>query len=103
MINDKTLAHGIDKELRLTIQPGAALIHTSKDNVDQIMIDLDQSGKIAAQLRDTLKKERDEGNKLKRKFEDMQNEAKSSKAELQSLQVDKMCLEVAQDSLAKLQ
>ena len=33
----------------------------------------------------------------------MQNEVKSSKAELQSLQVDKMSLEVAWESLAKLQ
>ena len=75
------------------------------------MIDLEKSRKIASQLKDTLKKERDEGNKLKRKFEDMLSEVKSSKAELQSLQVDNMSLEVAiekrgadaQDSLAKLE
>ena len=74
------------------------------------MTDLEQSRKNATQLKDTLRKERDEGNKLKRKFEDMQNEIRSSKAELQSLQVDKMSLEVAiektgrdaQDNLAKL-
>ena len=59
------------------------------------MTDLEQSRKNATQLKDTLRKERDEGNKLKRKFEDMRNEMKSSKAELQSLQVDKMSLEVA--------
>ena len=82
MINDKTLVHGTDKDTRLTILAEAALIHASKDNVDRIMIDLEQSRKIAAQLKDTLKKERDEGNKLKRKFEDILNEVKSSKAEL---------------------
>ena len=49
------------------------------------MADLEQSKKIVAQLRYTLKKERDEGNKLKRKFKDMLNEVKSSKAEFQSL------------------
>ena len=71
------------------------MIHASEDNVDQIMTDLEQSRKSAAQLKDILKKERDEGNKLKRKFEDMLNEVKSSKAELQSLQADKMSLGVA--------
>ena len=82
MINDKTMVHGTYKGPRLTIRAGAALIHTSEDNVDQIMTNLEQSRKIASQLRDTLKKERDEGNKLKRKFEDMLNEVKSSKLEL---------------------
>ena len=82
MINDKTVVHGTEEDPRLKIQARAALIHASEDNVDRIMIELEQSRKIAAQLRDTLKKERDEGNKLKRKFEDMQNEAKSSKVEL---------------------
>ena len=111
MVTDKTLVHGTDKDPRLTIRAGAALIHASEDNVDQIMIDLEQSRKSVAQLKDTLKKKRDESNKLKRKFEDMLNEVKSSKAELQSLQADKMSLEVAigktgtnaHDNLAKLQ
>ena len=95
MINDKTLVHGTDKDPRFTIRAGAALIHASKDNVDRIMIDLEQSMKNTAQLKDTLRREREESNKLKRKFEDMQNEVKSSKVELQSLQVDKMSLEVS--------
>ena len=82
MINDKTMVHGTDKDLRLTIQARAALIHASEDNVDRIMTDLEQSRKNAAQLKDTLRREREESNKLKRKFEDMQNELKSSKAEL---------------------
>ena len=59
------------------------------------MTDLEQSRRNVVQLNDTLRKERDEGNKLKRKFEDMRNEMKSSKAELQSLQVNKMSLEVS--------
>ena len=44
------------------------------------MTDLEQSRKNAAQLKETLKKERDEGYKLKRKLEDMQNEVRTSKA-----------------------
>ena len=78
------------------------MIHASEDNVDRIMTNLEKSRKNAVQLKYTLRWEREESNKLKRKFEDMQNEAKSSKAELQSLQVDKMSLEVARESLAKL-
>ena len=46
------------------------------------MTDLEQSKKNAAQLKETRKKERDEGHKLKRKFEDMQNEVRTSKTEL---------------------
>ena len=85
MVTDKALAHGTNKYPRLTIQAGAALIHATEDNVDQIMTDLEQSRKNAAQLKDSLRKERDQSNKLKRKFEDMRNEVKYSKAELQSL------------------
>ena len=79
MVTNKTLVHGIDKDPRLTIRAGAALIHASEDNVDRIMTDLEQSRKNASQLKDTLRKERDESNRLKRKFEDMRNEVKSSK------------------------
>ena len=58
-----------------------------------------------------MKKERDEGHKLKRKFEDMNNEVRTSKIELQTLQANKMILEVsieekekyAQNNLAELQ
>ena len=50
-------------------------------------------------LKETLKKERDEGYKLKRKFEDMQNEVKTSKAELQTLQANKMTLEVSMEKI----
>ena len=59
------------------------------------MTDLEQSRRNATQLKDTLRKERDEGNRLKREFEDMQNKVKTSKVELQSLQANKMTLEVA--------
>ena len=103
MINDKTLVNGTDKDPRLTIRAGVALIHAFEDNVDRIMTDLEQSRKTAAQMKDTLRREREERNKLKRKFEDMHNEVKCSNAELQSLQVDMMSLDVSRESLAKLQ
>ena len=82
MINDIIIVYGTDKDPRFTIRAGVAVIHASKDNVDWIMIDLEQSKKYAAQLKDTLRREREESTKLKRKFEDMQHEIKSSKVEL---------------------
>ena len=101
MVPDKTLVHGMDKDPRLTARAGLALFHATEDNVDRIMTDLEQSRKNAAQLKDTLRKERDEGNRLKRKFEDMRNEVKSSKAELQSLQAGKITLEVSIEKVGR--
>ena len=73
MIIDKTMVHGMDADPRLTTRAGVALTQATKYNVDRPMTDLKQSRKNAAQLKETLKKERDEGHKLKRKYEDMQN------------------------------
>ena len=85
MINDTTIVYGTDKDPRFTIRAGDALIHASKDNVDQILTDLEQSKKFDARLKDTLRREREESSRLKRKFEDIQHEIKSSKAELEFL------------------
>ena len=71
MINDTTIVYRIDRDPRFTIRAGAALIHASEDNVDKIMIDLEQSKNSSSQLKDTLRKEREENNRLKRKFEDV--------------------------------
>ena len=62
-----------------------ALIQATEDNVDKLMIDHEQSRKNVVQLKDTLKKDRDEGNKLNRKFEDMHNEVRNLKIEFQNL------------------
>ena len=82
MISDTTVVYGTDKDPRFTIRVGVALIHASEDNVDRIMTDLEQSKKSSSQLKDTLRREREENNRLKRKFEDIQQEIKSSKDEL---------------------
>ena len=42
MVTDKTLVHGTNKDPRLTVKAGAALIHATEDNVDRLMIDLEQ-------------------------------------------------------------
>ena len=82
MITDTPVVFGTDRDPRFTIRAGVALIHASEDNVDKIMTDLEQSKKSSAQLRDTLRKEREERNRLKRKYEDMKKEMRSSKEEL---------------------
>ena len=88
MITDTPIVFGTDQYPRFTIRAGAALIQASKDNVDKIMTDLEQSKKSSAQLKDTLRKEREESNRLKRKYEDMKREMRSSQDELQLLQVE---------------
>ena len=82
MITDMTVVYGTDWDPRFTIRAGGTLIHASEDNVDKIMVDLEQSKKSSSQLKDTLRKEREESNKLKRKFEGVQKEVESSKVEL---------------------
>ena len=111
MVTDKKLVHGTHKDPWLIERSGVALTLATQDNVDTLMTDLEQSWKNAAQLKETLKKERDETQKLKRKYEDMMSEVKTSRMEFQTLQVDKKALEIstektkknAQDSLAELQ
>ena len=111
MVTDKTLVHGTNKDPRLIARARVALTQANEDNVDRLMTNLEQSRSNAAQLKETLKKERDEGQKLKRKYEAMMNEVKTSRTEFQTLQANKEALEIsakktkktAQDSLAELQ
>ena len=103
MITDTPIVFGTDQDPRFTIRAEAALIQASEDNVDKIMIDLEQSKKSSAQLKDTLRKEREESNRLKRKYEDMKREMRSSKDELQLLQVERQASEAAQEHLKKVQ
>ena len=103
MITDTPVVFGTDQDPRFTIRAGAALIHASEDNVDKIMTDLEQSKKSSAQLKDTLRKEREESNKLKRKYEDMKKEIRSSKDELQLLQVERQVRETTQECLERVQ
>ena len=95
MITDTPVVFGTDQDPRFTIRARAALIQASEDNVDKIMTDLEQSKKSSAQLKDTLRKEREERNRLKRKYEDMKREMRSSKDELQLLQTERQASEAA--------
>ena len=100
MIIDKNLVYGTDAYSRLTTRARVALTQATEDNVDRLMTDMEQSRKNVVQLKEKLKNERDEGHKMKRKFEDMQNEVKTSKAELYTLQENKMTLEIVVDKNA---
>ena len=76
------MVYGTDADLSLTARVGVALTLAIEYNVEILMTDLEKSRKNATQLKETLKKERDECHKLKRKYEDIQNEVRTSKTEL---------------------
>ena len=80
---------------------GVALSLATEDNVDKIMMDLEQSQKKVAQLKETLKKERSESQILNRKYEDMISEVEVSKAECQTLQADKDALVLSIGNIEK--
>ena len=101
MITDKTLVYGIDANPRLTARVGVALTQATEDNVDRLMMDLKNSRKNVAQLKETLKKERDEGHKLERKYEDRMDEVRTSRSELQTLQANKEALEIVAGKVEK--
>ena len=79
MVTEKTIVHGIDKDPRLMEREGIALALGNEDNVDKILTNLEQSRKKIAQMKETLKRERDEGQSLKRKHEDMLSTIEKSK------------------------
>ena len=59
------------------------------------MKDLEQSYEKVTLLKETLNKGRSESQSLKRKYEDMIDEVKVSKAEFQTLQVEKDALVIS--------
>ena len=82
MITDKTLVYGTDADPRLKARARVALTQATEGNTDRLMTDLEQSKTNVAQLKETVKKERYEGHKLRKKFEDMHNEVRNSNTEL---------------------
>ena len=65
---------------------GVASALSNEDNVDKIVTDLEQYQKKIAQMKETLKRERDEGQSLKRKHEEM---IENSKEACQTLHSEK--------------
>ena len=79
----------LTKIQRLMAREGVASSLANEDNVDKIMTDLEQSQKKIAQMKETLKRERGEGQSLKRNPEDMLSKIEKSKEACQTLQYDK--------------
>ena len=59
MITDTAVMLGMDLDPRLTIRAGTAILHASEDNIDKVMTELESYKKSSAQLKDTLKRERE--------------------------------------------
>ena len=92
IVTDKTIVHKIDKDPRLMERAGVTSALANEDNVDKIMTDLEQCQKNISQMKETLKRERGEGQSLKRKHEDMLSKIEKSKEACQTLQSDKDAL-----------
>ena len=86
MITDKAMMVGTDKDPRFTRMAGKATIHASEDNIDRMMIEIESSKKNSAQLKDTLRREREEGNRMKRKYEHVLKEMEATKNEIHAIQ-----------------
>ena len=74
MVTEKTVIHGTNKDPRLLARAGVASTLANVDNVDKIVDDLEQYKKKVSQMKETSKKERGEGQSLKRKHEDSLSE-----------------------------
>ena len=86
MRTEKTIVHGTNKDPRLMGRAGVASALDNEDNADKIMTNLEQYQKKIAQMKETLKRERGEGQSLKRKLEDMLSNIEKSKEACQTLQ-----------------
>ena len=103
MITDMAVMIGTDMHPRLTIGAGTAILHASEDNIDKVMTKLESYKKSSEQLKDTLKREREEGNKLKRKFEHLQRDMRIAAVELQALHERRQAQEATQEHLEQVQ
>ena len=59
MITDTAVMLGTDLDPRLTLRARTAILHASEDNIDKVMTELESYKKYSAQLKDTLKRERE--------------------------------------------
>ena len=92
MVTEKTVVHGTDKDPKLLSRESVALTLANVDIVDKIVDDLEQYKKKVSQMKETLKKERGEGQSLKRKHEDSLSELEKLREACQMLQSDKDAL-----------
>ena len=103
MVTDTAVMLGTDKDPMFTIRAGAALIDASADNINKVMIELESAKKTTTQLKDTMRQERGEGSRLKRKYEHVLREMESTKGEVHDLQEEIQAKGTAQEALEKEQ
>ena len=101
MITDKAVMVRTDKDPRFVIRAGKAAIHATEDNIDRMMVEIESSKKTTSQLKDTLRREREEGNKLKRKYEHVLKEVEVTKHEIHAIQQEALEKETTQEALSK--
>ena len=101
MLTEKTVLHGTDKDPRLMVRAGVATALATKDNADKIMTDLEQSQTKITQLKETLKRERDESQILKRNYKYIISEIEESKAKCKTLQLDKDALVLSASNIER--
>ena len=89
MVTEKTIIHGTDKDPRILARACVASALANVDNVDKIVDDLEQYKKKVSQMKETLKKERGEGKRLKRKHEDSLSELDKLREAFQIFQSNK--------------
>ena len=89
MVTKKTIAHGTNKDPKRLARLSEAMALSNVDNVDRIVYDLEEQKKTLSQMKETLNKERGEGQNLKRKHADILSEIEKSKEACQILQFDK--------------
>ena len=89
MVNEKKVVHGTNKDPKLLARAGVASALANVDNVDIIVDNLEQYKKRVSQMKETLKKERGEGQILKRKHEDSLSELEKLREACQILQSEK--------------
>ena len=65
MVTEKIVVHGTKKDPRILTREGVASGLANVDNVDKIVDDLEQYKKKVSQMKETLKKERGEGQSMK--------------------------------------
>ena len=92
MVTEKTIAHGTNKDPKLLARASATTTLSNVNNVDRIVYDLEEQKKTLSQMKETLNKERGEGQNLRRKHADILSEIEKSKEACQILQSDKVPL-----------
>ena len=91
-VTEKIVVHGTNKDPKLLAMVGVALALTNADDVDKMVDDMEQYKEKMSQMRKNLRKERGEGQSLKRKHYDSLIELEKFKEAWKILQSDKDAL-----------